>query len=89
MPKLSVAFGEVIRRERTKKSISQEELAALSDVHRTYMSKIELGKVQLSLEIARKVAAGLGFPLNVLIAEAEELLQLTDTDTGDEVRIGH
>lgn len=78
MSELSTAFGEVIRRRRITKSISQEELADLAGIHRTYMSKIELGKVRLGLDAARKVATGLGLPLSVLIAEAEELLNSTD-----------
>jgi transcriptional regulator with XRE-family HTH domain len=65
------AFGRQVRKTREQQGISQEKLAARAGIHRTYVSSIELGKVRLGLDIARKVAAGLGLPLSVLIAEAE------------------
>ena len=64
-------LGRVIRRRREALDISQEQLAALAGIHRTYVSSIELGKVRLGLEIAEKVADGLGFPLSELLAETE------------------
>lgn len=51
--------------------LAQEKLAALAGIHRTYISSIELGKVRIGLDIAKKVADGLGVPLSKLIAEAE------------------
>ena len=57
---MSQAFGAVVRKRREGIGISQEELAARSGIHRTYVSSIELGKVRLGLEIAKKVSGGLG-----------------------------
>jgi transcriptional regulator with XRE-family HTH domain len=68
---ISAAFGLVVRKQREVQGISQEELAARAGIHRTYVSSIELGKVRLGLEIAKKVSEGLGVPLNRLIAEVE------------------
>jgi transcriptional regulator with XRE-family HTH domain len=65
------AFGVAVRTRREQQGVSQEELAARAGIHRTYVSSIELGKVRVGLEIAAKVAAGLGLPLSELIAEAE------------------
>jgi transcriptional regulator with XRE-family HTH domain len=70
---LSKAFGRVVRKQREKSCLSQEELAARAGIHRTYVSSIELGKVRLGLDIAKKIADGLGFPLSHLIAEAERV----------------
>jgi transcriptional regulator with XRE-family HTH domain len=72
MPYLSVAFGQVVRTRRSELGISQEQLASQSGLHRTYLSRIELGTVRVSLDAARKVANGLGIPLSQLIAEAEK-----------------
>jgi transcriptional regulator with XRE-family HTH domain len=66
------AFGQVVHKMREDQGISQEELAARAGIHRTYVSSIELGKVRLGLDIARKVAVGLGLSLSDLIARAEE-----------------
>jgi transcriptional regulator with XRE-family HTH domain len=65
------AFGRVVRKHREAKRLLQEKLADLAGIHRTYVSSIERGKVRLGLDIALKVAAGLGMPLHKLIAEAE------------------
>ena len=69
---ISKTFGRVVRRQREALGLSQEELAARAGIHRTYISSIELGKVRLGLDIANRIASGLGEPLSDLIAEAEE-----------------
>jgi transcriptional regulator with XRE-family HTH domain len=68
---LSTTFGTVVRRRRKGSGLSQESLADLAGIHRTYISSIELGKVRLGLDVAKKVADGLQIPLSELIAEAE------------------
>ena len=68
------AFGRTVRRRREGLSFSQEKLAALAGIHRTYVSSIELGKVRVGLEIAKKVATGLNTSLTALIGEAEREL---------------
>ena len=66
----ATTFGRDVRTRRESRNLSQEELAALAGIHRTYISSIELGKVRVGLEIAKKVAVGLSVPLSELIAEA-------------------
>jgi len=44
-------FGLAVRRERERRGISQEEFAEAADVHRTYISSIELGKVNVGIKI--------------------------------------
>jgi transcriptional regulator with XRE-family HTH domain len=68
---LSKAFGLAVRRRREEKGMSQENLAVHAGIHRTYVSSIERGKVRLGLDIANKVATGLGIPLHELIKDAE------------------
>jgi transcriptional regulator with XRE-family HTH domain len=67
----SHTFGVVIRKRREGSGLSQESLADLAGIHRTYVSSIELGKVRLGLDVAKKVADGLKIPLSELIAETE------------------
>jgi len=67
----SNTFGTVVRKRREGSGLSQESLAKLAGIHRTYVSSIELGKVRLGLDIAKKVADGLNVALSELIAEAE------------------
>jgi len=71
-PTFSEAFGMAVRRHREQRDLSQEALAEQAKIHRTYVSSIERGKVRVGLNIAKKVADGLGVPLHELVAEAED-----------------
>lgn len=53
-------FGEKVREQRIKKGLSQEELAELSGLHRTYISSLELGKRNVSLINIHALAKALG-----------------------------
>ena len=75
MPKTTsfsrITFGRAIRKEREKLGLSQEEFAERADVHRTYISSVELGKVSVGIEIAQALASALGMRLSELVREAE------------------
>jgi len=64
-------FGIAVRRKRHKLNLSQEDFADKADIHRTYVSSIELGKVDVGMGTAYKVAAALDLSLSILIKEAE------------------
>lgn len=53
-------FGEKVRELRIKKGLSQEELAEISGLHRTYISSLELGKRNVSLVNIYALAKALG-----------------------------
>ncbi|SON52343.1 helix-turn-helix domain-containing protein [Vibrio tapetis] len=65
-----IPFGLHIKQLRLKKNISQEELAALCSLDRTYISGIERGIRNVSLVNIIKLANGLQ-------VEAQTLLQFT------------
>jgi len=56
---------------RQKLNISQEDFAEKANVHRTYISSIELGKVSVGIEVANELASALGLRLSELIRLAE------------------
>ena len=62
---------KAIRREREKLGLSQEDFAERANVHRTYISSIELGKVSMGIEIAHALACALGLKLSELVRKAE------------------
>ncbi len=64
-------FGQVIRKRREKKKISQEAFAELAGVHRTYVSSIERGKVQVSIGVAQRLAEALETTLSSIWREIE------------------
>lgn len=49
-------FGLNVVYYRKKNRLSQTQLAELVDIHRTYVSSIELGKVSVSFDILFKLA---------------------------------
>ena len=59
-------FGEAVRKLRQERQISQEEFADMCGLHRTYISDIELGKRNVSLENIEKIAVALGISISDL-----------------------
>ena len=66
-----VCYGKAIRHIRQNKKISQEELADLCCLHRTYISDIELGKRNVSLENIEKIAKALNMTISEIFVEVE------------------
>ncbi|MDT8068210.1 MAG: helix-turn-helix transcriptional regulator [Terriglobia bacterium] len=68
-----MAFGIAVRKIRTERGISQERLAELADIHRTYIGDVERGTRNVALVNMCKIAAALDIRLSVLMHEAEKL----------------
>ena len=66
-----VTFGRSVRLTREKLGFSQEDFAERANVHRTYISSIELGKVNVGIEVANALAQALGLRLSELARRAE------------------
>ena len=69
---IRVAYGKAVRAIRQDKKISQEELADLCGLHRTYISDIELGNRNVSLENIDKIAHALQVKKSELFVEVEQ-----------------
>ncbi|UBF29298.1 helix-turn-helix transcriptional regulator [Kovacikia minuta CCNUW1] len=67
-PDIKKRFGLAVKRRRQELGISQEELAELADLHRTYISDIERGSRNISLENIEKVAKALSISVSKLFA---------------------
>lgn len=59
-------FGLNVVYYRKKKRLSQTQLAELADIHRTYVSAIELGKVSVSFDVLFRLAQVLEVPASKL-----------------------
>jgi len=69
---ISVRFGRAVRLVREKDGVSQEKLAELAQVDRTYVSMIERGKRHPTLEVAERISHALGIRLSEMIRRAEK-----------------
>jgi transcriptional regulator with XRE-family HTH domain len=66
-----LTFGRAIRLAREKPALSQEDFAERANVHRTYISSAELGKVNVGIEIANALASALRLKLSELVRRSE------------------
>lgn len=67
-----VAYGKAIRRLRKIRNISQEDFADLCGLHRTYLSDIELGKRNVSLENIAKISDAFDMAISDFFIEVEK-----------------
>lgn len=71
MDTLQQQFGKLIRRRRLAIGLGQEALADKAGLHRTHVSLLERGKRMPSLQVVKKLAAGLGTTMASLMEELE------------------
>ena len=50
MSELTIQFGQLVRKYRKEKNMSQEQLALLCNIDRSYLGRIERGEVNPTLE---------------------------------------
>ena len=62
-------FGEKIRKIRMERELSQEKLAFLSGLHRTYVGAIERGERNVSFKNIEKIAKTLKVNLEELFRD--------------------
>ena len=56
---VNLAVGQLIRNSRLKKEISQEKLALICDIDRSYLGRIERGEVNITIEKLYELATAL------------------------------
>lgn len=64
-------FAKSLRQWRNRRGFSQEELAERADLHRTYISDVERGARNLSLESINKLATALEVSLPILFSSPD------------------
>ena len=67
MDNVLILFGQRMREVRLEKKVSQEKLAELAGLHRTYVSSVERGQRNISLLNIDKIASALGVSLQKLM----------------------
>lgn len=56
-------FGDQLRSKRVKKGLSQEKLAQLAGLHRTYIGAVERAERNVSLKNIERLARALGIDI--------------------------
>jgi transcriptional regulator with XRE-family HTH domain len=69
-----LAWGRALRGIRTERGLSQERLAQLADLDRTYVSGIERGERNPSLTSLLRLAGALNVQISELATKAEAFL---------------
>lgn len=72
MQDIQKQVGARVRELREKKGLSQETLADLCNLHRTYVGLIERGERNLSLRTLEVIAGGLGVAVSELFSGLEQ-----------------
>ncbi|MFA0061777.1 helix-turn-helix domain-containing protein [Vibrio cyclitrophicus] len=67
MKNLATSFGKKLREVRKAKGISQDKLALLAEVDRSYVGRIERGEVNITLEKAYELAEALNCNVTELL----------------------
>jgi transcriptional regulator with XRE-family HTH domain len=62
-------FGRKVRHFRKLRELSQDELAELCELHRTYVGSVERGERNITLLNAAKIANALSVTLAELVAD--------------------
>ncbi len=74
MDQLSLQIGKNVRQARERRDISQESLAHLSGIDRSYMSRIERGIARVTVHKIYLIAATLNCDLKELLPSREDIL---------------
>jgi transcriptional regulator with XRE-family HTH domain len=69
---IRIRFGMAVRLRRNELGISQEEFAEQAGLHRTYVSDLERGKRNISLENLEKLAQALSLSITDLMKRVED-----------------
>jgi transcriptional regulator with XRE-family HTH domain len=68
-----IGLAKAIRQLRKEGQLSQEALGLLADIHPTWISHLESGRVNPTWGNIRRIAKGLRVPMSELAALAEDL----------------
>jgi len=61
-----------LKRYRRERGVSQEELAHLAEIDRTYISSLERCQYAASIEVVDRLAKALGVQTDILLVPLEE-----------------
>jgi transcriptional regulator with XRE-family HTH domain len=76
---LAQHLGVVVRQHRKSAKITQEQLSERADIDVRMVRLVETKGQNLSVNVAERIARGVGIPLSQMIREAEDLRRTAAT----------
>jgi transcriptional regulator with XRE-family HTH domain len=64
-------FAKNLHKIRKAKGFSQEKLAELADLHRTYIGSVERGERNVTIDSMERISIALGVSIETLLGEEE------------------
>lgn len=72
--KIQITFGKILQGYRLQQKLSQESLAELANLDRTYVSQIERGLKSPSFKTLIALAQALHIKAHILVSDVEDAL---------------
>lgn len=86
---IQTTFGTVLRKYRLQHKLSQEDLAELADLDRTYISQLERGLKSPSIQTLFSLAQAFHIKPHVFLLEIENMLYTQKEQGGNEAIEDH
>jgi transcriptional regulator with XRE-family HTH domain len=71
-PKIRKTFARNLREIRVKQGLSQEELADIAGLHRTYVGSVERGERNISIDNMERLASALKINIQDLLIDDQQ-----------------
>lgn len=62
-------FAANMRKLRKERGLSQEDLAELANLHRTYIGSVERGERNITIDNIERIASALGVAIDCLVSD--------------------
>ncbi|WP_092762799.1 helix-turn-helix domain-containing protein [Rhodoferax sp. OV413] len=72
---VALAFGAIVREGRVAAGLSQETLAHMANVERSYFGRIERGESQPTLFVVLKISSALGSDSGAIVSRVEDSIR--------------
>ena len=66
---VNVQFGNILRKTRESRGLTQETFAALCGISRAYYGRIERGEHSITLDLCKRISDALGITLSALFED--------------------
>ncbi len=66
---INIQFGNILRKIREGRNMTQEEFAELCEISRAYYGRVERGEHSITLELCQKISEATGLSFSELFAD--------------------